>query len=72
MKQVLLIGGMHCPMCSGRVMRVLSNLSGVEACEVQLESSCAVLTVKEPIAEAVLKEAVENLGFDFLRVEEEK
>lgn len=69
MKQSVYIGGMHCSMCSGRVTRVLTSLSGVEACEVELSEGRAVLTVREPLGEAVLKEAVENLGFDFLRAE---
>ncbi len=69
MKQYLYVGGMHCPMCSGRVTRVLSALSGVETCEVELEQGRAVLTVSAPIEVGLLKEAVENLGFDFIRAE---
>lgn len=69
MKQKVYLEGMHCQMCAGRVTRVFSALEGVESCEVHLAENCAVLELCEPIAEEVLRETVEDLGFDFVRAE---
>ena len=70
MKQTVFIEGMHCNMCSSRVIRVFSALSGVDACEVCLEEKKAILTLSEPLAEDILRETVENLGFDYLGTEQ--
>ncbi|MBR6530688.1 MAG: heavy-metal-associated domain-containing protein [Clostridia bacterium] len=69
MKQVVLIEGMHCGMCSARVTRVFEALSAVDKCEVDLDAKKAILDVTEPLNEAFVRETVENMGFDFISME---
>ncbi|MBQ2731271.1 MAG: heavy-metal-associated domain-containing protein [Clostridia bacterium] len=69
MKQIVKIEGMHCEMCSSRVCRVFGARADVESVEVDLEGKRAILTVSVPLDEKVVREVVEDLGFDFLGVE---
>lgn len=70
MKQFVYVEGMHCPACAARVTRVLQTHTGVESVEVRLEGGVVELTVRAPLTEGELREAIEAMGFDFLRVEE--
>lgn len=69
MKQTVLIEGMHCTKCAERVTRVFTALDGVESVSVDLEQNAVILAVNQPLDEALLRETVEDLGFDFVRAE---
>ena len=66
MEKTVKIDGMMCPRCSAKVQKALEALEGVEAAVVSHESGTAVLTMSTPVADAVIKEAVEAKGFDYL------
>ena len=63
MKKTMKITGMMCPHCSGRVKKCLEALESVELAEVSHESGTAVLTLKEDISDAKLKEIIEAAGY---------
>ena len=46
-----------------KVKTVLEELAGVESVDVSLENNNAVVTLKEDVADDVLKSAVESKGF---------
>ena len=58
------VTGMHCAACSTRVEKVLSRLDGVEACQVNLATEKATLTLDEDKAGFdTLKQTVEKAGY---------
>lgn len=69
MTKTMKIEGMMCPHCSGRVKKSLEALEAVELAEVSHESGSAVVTLKEDVANDVLKKTVEDAGYDVISIE---
>lgn len=69
MKKTLKIEGMMCPHCSGRVKKVLEELSAVEAAEVSHETGLAIVTLSAKIDDSELSATVENQGYKVLSIE---
>ena len=63
MEKTLKIEGMMCPHCEARVKKTLEALPEVESALVSHESGTAVLTLKEDISDAKLKEIIEGAGY---------
>ena len=63
MEKTLKIEGMMCPHCEARVKKTLEDLHEVESALVSHESGTAVLTLKEDISDAKLKEIIEAAGY---------
>ena len=63
MTKTIDIEGMGCQGCIKKVKTVLEELAGVESVDVSLENNNAVVTLKEDVADDVLKSAVESKGF---------
>ena len=63
MEKTLKIEGMMCPHCEARVKKTLEELPEVESALVSHESGTAVLTLKENISDAKLKEIIEAAGY---------
>ena len=63
MEKTLKIEGMMCPHCEARVKKTLEELPEVESALVSHESGTAVLTLKEDISDAKLKEIIEAAGY---------
>ena len=63
MEKTLKIEGMMCPHCEARVKKTLEDLPEVESALVSHESGTAVLTLKEDISDAKLKEIIEAAGY---------
>ena len=59
MEKTLKIEGMMCGHCEARVKKALEAIDGVEKAEVSHEKGNAVVTMKTPIADEALKNAVE-------------
>lgn len=58
------IGGMHCAACSARIERVVGNLTGVNACAVNLATEQARIDYDpDRLGEDDLVQAIESLGF---------
>lgn len=65
MTKTVIIDGMRCSHCSGRVQQVLNSLPGVKA-EVSLDKKCAVVTGNADNEE--IKKAVENAGYKVVEI----
>lgn len=65
MTKTVIIEGMRCSHCSGRVQQVLNSLPGVKA-EVSLDKKCAVVTGSADNEE--IKKAVENAGYKVVEI----
>ncbi len=63
------IEGMMCGHCSGRVKKVLEELAQVEEAVVSHEENYAIVTLKEEIADEVLKNTVEAEGYKVIGIE---
>lgn len=63
MTKTMVIEGMMCPHCSGRVKKCLEDLPQVSEAVVSHESGTAVVTLNAPVENDVLKSTVENQGY---------
>jgi Cu+-exporting ATPase len=72
-KVALKIGGMTCAMCVNAIEDVLSKLDGVSEVNVNLASEMAYVTYNPNItAFKDMKEAIEDLGYQYLGIEGEE
>lgn len=62
MKKTIIIDGMMCAHCQGRVLKALNALEGVLA-EVSLADKAAYVTLSKQVSDEVLKRAVEEAGY---------
>ena len=67
MKKELVIEGMSCSHCSGRVEQALNAIAGVEA-TVDLDKKTAFVTLSSDVAEDTLKSAIEEAGYEVVSV----
>ena len=63
MTKTMKIEGMMCGHCEARVKKALEALDQVEQAEVSHEKGTAVVTLKEAVADEVLKKAVEDQDY---------
>lgn len=63
MEKTLIIEGMMCSHCTGRVEKALSALDGVSAVSVSLEGKSAVVTLSKDVSDQVLTDAVTEAGY---------
>ena len=68
MEKTMKIEGMMCPHCEARVKKTLEALEGVTGAEVSHTSGTAVVTMRLPVADDVLKKAVEDQGYPVLEI----
>ncbi len=68
MEKTMKIEGMMCGHCEARVKKVLEALPEVEAAAVSHENNSAVVTLNAPLANEVLKNAVEEQGYDVIEI----
>jgi len=69
MTKTMIIEGMMCTHCTGRVEQVLSALEGVSAVEMSLEGKSATLTLTKPVDDKVLTDAVTEAGYQVVSVQ---
>ncbi len=67
MKKTMIIEGMMCPHCSGRVHQVLNALEGVTA-EVDLENKCAKITLSADVSDELLVQTVTDAGYQVIEL----
>lgn len=63
------IEGMSCGHCTARVSAALMGIDGVENAEMSLENKTAVLTLSKDVSDDVIRETVDNTGFDVVGIE---
>lgn len=69
MTKTMKIEGMMCGHCEARVKKALEALEQVESAEVSHEAGTAVVTLKEEVADDVLKKAVEDQDYEVKGIE---
>ena len=69
MKKTLKVEGMMCMHCEARVKKALEAVEGVESAVADHDLGTAVVTLKAPVADEVLKAAVEAQDYKVLGVE---
>ena len=69
MTKTMKIEGMMCRHCEARVKKALEAVEGVELAEVSHEAGTAVVTLKAPVDDSVLKAAVEAQDYPVLGIE---
>lgn len=69
MKKEMMIEGMSCNHCKMRVENALGEIEGVENVTVDLEAKKATFEIAYEVADAVLKEAVEDAGYDVTAIQ---
>lgn len=67
MKRVLLVEGMSCGHCEKAVKDALGELEGISKVEVNLETK-KVEVEGENLVDAVLKESIEEAGYDVVEI----
>lgn len=63
------IEGMSCGHCTARVSAALMGIDGVENAEMSLENKTAVLTLSKDVSDDVIRETVDDTGFDVVGIE---
>lgn len=66
----ILIEGMMCAHCTGRVEKALNEMGGVSEVQVSLENKNAVVKVKDAVTEEQLKQAVADAGYEVKGISE--
>ena len=69
MQKTMKIEGMMCEHCEARVKKTLEKLDGVESAAVSHTAGTAVVTLSADVADAVLKQAVEDQDYAVLAIE---
>jgi len=64
------IEGMHCAHCVANVKKALSEVDGVERVEVDLKKGTAKIEAEEGVAASEVSDAIEDVGFSFVSMEE--
>lgn len=66
--KTLQIEGMHCGACKQSVESALAGISGVIFADASIEKGTAKVLMKEKVEDALLKEAVEEKGFELKQI----
>ena len=64
MTKIMKIEGMMCGHCTGRVQKALEAVEGVSGVVMSLEEKTAAVEMSGEVADAVLKEAVTQAGYE--------
>ncbi len=64
MKKTLVIEGMMCGHCTGRVQKALEAVEGVKEVRMSLENKTAEVEAGDGVAEQALVEAVKTAGYE--------
>ena len=68
MKRTITIEGMTCNHCTSRVNKNLTAVAGVKAVQVDLATGTAVVESDDSVTDAMLKETVEDSGYDVIKI----
>lgn len=69
MKKKILIEGMSCEHCVKHVKDALLELSGVIDAQVNLSTKAAIIEVSGDISDEEIKSAVDDAGYDVVKIE---
>ena len=68
MTKTMIIEGMMCTHCTGRVEKTLAAIDGVSAVEMSLEGKSATLTLSKDVDDQVLTDAITEAGYEVVSV----
>ena len=68
MNKTMIIVGMMCAHCTGRVQKALEAVEGVESVVMSLEEKSAVLTLSSQVEDEALKAAVAEAGYEVTQI----
>lgn len=68
MKKTVIIEGMMCGHCTGRVADVLGKLDGVSGVEMSLEDKAAYLTLSKEVSDSGITAAVSDAGYTVVEI----
>ena len=68
MKKKILLEGMSCNHCVNHVTEALKEIGATDV-EVNLNKKLATAEVREDITDEVIKEAIEEVGFEVVSIE---
>ena len=68
MKKTMIIEGMMCGHCTGRVQKTLEAIEGVANVTMSLENKSAELVLNAEVADEILKNAVTEAGYEVLEI----
>ena len=69
MKKTMIIEGMMCGHCTGRVEKALAALEGVESVEMSLEGKSATLTLNKELDDHLLTDTVTQAGYEVVSIQ---
>ena len=69
MNKTMIVEGMMCAHCTGRVEKALSAIDGVTAVEMSLEGKSASLTLSKDVDNQVLTDAVTEAGYEVVSIQ---
>ena len=69
MTKTMKIEGMMCRHCEARVKKTLEAIDGVIEAEVSHEAGTAIVTMDKPVADDVLRQAIEAQDYPVLGIE---
>lgn len=67
MTKTIIVEGMSCGHCAGRVEKALNSIPGVQAV-VDLAARTATLTLTDSVPDDMLKKAVEDAGYTVVEI----
>ncbi|WP_432406520.1 heavy-metal-associated domain-containing protein [Wukongibacter sp. M2B1] len=70
MKKMILIEGMSCHHCTGRVERALNELDGVTVESSSVDEKNVIVTLEKEIDEKLIRETVDDAGYDVVDIKE--
>lgn len=68
MKKTMIIEGMMCAHCTGRVQKALEGIEGVESVAMSLEGKSAEVMLTKDVEDDVLKDAVVQAGYEVTEI----
>ena len=68
MKKTMTIEGMMCGHCEASVKKALEALEGVESADVSHQENRAIVTLRQPVEDDVLKKAVEDKDYKVISI----
>jgi len=69
MKKKIMIEGMSCGHCSGRVEKMLNEQAAVKEVVVDLGNKNAIVELSDELSDASIKEIIEDAGYEVIGIE---
>ncbi len=68
MTKTMIVEGMSCGHCTGRVQKALEAVEGVASVEMSLEEKSARIVLNKEVPEEKLKNAVTEAGYEVVEI----